>query len=82
MIVKYYIPDYSQGPQDAVELPKNYIGYSWRAMAEVAAEHYHNKGGWEAEWPITFVLLNEKDEEKGRFEVDRESVPVFHASEV
>ena len=83
MIVKYYIPDHGETPQDAVELPKNYIGYTWRYMAEVAAQDHHDgHGGWESTWPITFVLLNEKDQEMGRFEVERESVPQFHATEV
>ena len=81
MYVKYYLPDYMEGRGDAVELPKNYIGYSYEQMAELAAEHFnYHRGGWESEWPITFAIIV-NDVEVGRYEVGCAAVPHFHATE-
>ncbi len=51
-----------------------------RLLAENAAEDYHGEhDGWEATWPIKLVLYS-GSKELGRFEVDREAVPQFHAT--
>jgi len=50
--------------------------------AELCAEHYHDYfDGRESGWPLTFVFFENEEGgvELGRFEVDRETVPEFHA---
>ena len=51
--------------------------------AETVAEHYQDyENGWGASWPLTIVLFDLEDNELGRFDVDREAVPMFIANEI
>jgi hypothetical protein len=53
------------------------LGY----IAEECAEDYHNNhDGWEASWPVTFVMWDHRGEELGTCEVSRETAPVFQAA--
>ena len=54
-----------------------------RDAAVDAAEDYHgNHDGWESAWPIDFYIYESEDGPPvGRFEVERETVPQFHAWE-
>lgn len=50
-----------------------------RAAAKAFAEHFHNRrDGWECTWPIKFVV-HERDRGYFAVEVERETVPEFHA---
>jgi hypothetical protein len=50
-------------------------------MAREAAEHFHSeRDGWECQWPREFTLLDDGGNELGRFEVERDVEPVFHAT--
>lgn len=53
-------------------------------LAEECAEDYHHEhDGWEATWPLTFILYETKDgPERARMSVDCETVPSFTATEV
>lgn len=54
-------------------------------IAERCAEDFHsNHDGWECSWPREFVLWGSEEggEELGRFEIDRETVPVFSAVQI
>lgn len=57
--------------------------HNWRDLAVDAAEDYHsNHDGWEATWPLEIVLYeSENGVAVARFEVERETVPQFHAWE-
>jgi hypothetical protein len=51
------------------------FGMAW---AEQAAEDYHNRSAGAAVFPAVVALYDGKDgPEIGRFDVDREAVPVF-----
>ena len=83
--MKYYVDDHGT-IEDAEMIPdcdcsETTAGLAW--AAEYAAEDYHsNHDGWEATWPLTFVVLDDELNELGRFSVDREAVPQFHASKI
>jgi hypothetical protein len=50
--------------------------------ADAAEDYYSNYDGWEAAWPLEFVLYESEDGPAvGRFEVDCETVPQFSACE-
>lgn len=50
-------------------------------IAEECAQDYHqNHDGWEAHWPVTFVMWDAQGKELGTCEVYRESEPVFQAA--
>ena len=50
------------------------------ARAQDAAENYqYNHGGWEASWPLEFEILTADEEIIERYEIERESEPVFYA---
>lgn len=54
-----------------------------RDVAIDAAEDYHSHhDGWESVWPLEFVIYDAEDGDPiARFEVERETVPTFHAWE-
>lgn len=54
-----------------------------RDVAIDAAEDFHsNHDGWESVWPMDFTIYeSEEGPAVGRFEVERETVPQFHAWE-
>jgi hypothetical protein len=55
-----------------------------RDVATDAAKDYHgNRDGWESHWPVEISLYeSEEGPEVARFEVERETVPQFHATEL
>ena len=58
----------------------NYSGR--RGAAAECAEHFWNEfDGEDHGWPLTFTILDEDDNELGRFQVDVETAPRFSASE-
>lgn len=51
-------------------------------IAEGAAEDYfQHHDGWEASWPLTFVIFDDDEKEIGRVLVQHETVPSFRAIE-
>ena len=52
-----------------------------RMIAQDAARDYFNNGGWEATWPLEFLIYS-GDELLGRFEIEMEPVPEFRARSV
>ncbi len=79
---KYFIDDQS-GPEDAWTLKTRWDARNLDYVAEDAAEDYHSRhDGWEDSWPLTFVILDEELNELGRFSVERETVPQFHAEKI
>ena len=77
--MKYYLPGFSEGPEDAIELNKTFIGTLEWVATKAAEDHHFNHGGWEHTWPLIFVLIKDNGEECGRFSVDRECIPQFQA---
>ena len=57
------------------------IAEALRDVAVDAAEDYHsNHDGWESHWPLMFTIYeSEEGPPVARFEVERETVPAFHA---
>lgn len=54
--------------------------FDHRDLAEKCAEYYHdNHDGWESSWPCDFRIYDADRNFVGCWEVDRESMPVFHA---
>lgn len=83
MKLKYAILDYDPQLEDLIgpiESPSPDTPDS--ETAAECAEHYHShQCGSDAEWPLTFVLFDERGvEEYGRFRVRREMEPGFYAS--
>lgn len=83
-MLKYYIPDHGEGPEDARELKPRFehrrVPEDPEHFVEEAAEYCQShRDGWEWSWPVVFVVLN-GDTEAGRFEVHREFEPTFSAS--
>jgi hypothetical protein len=78
--MKYYIEDHGGSPEDCFELKTKWSEKYLRWVAQDAAENYwNNHDGWEASWPLEFVILGDELEELGRFTVDMEAVPQFYA---
>ena len=82
--MNYYLPEHSETVDDAMAIPMSrHLWDNPRLCAEMAAEHCNDeRGGWEWKWPITIAVLNNELQEVGRFSVDREAVPQFHASKI
>lgn len=80
---RYFIPDHGSTADDAFEFTSNSdyeeadVWGRWLAQ-EAASDYHHNHDGWEATWPLDFVLLHE-DKVIGRFTVERDHEPVFYA---
>lgn len=71
--------DESITPGDLILMNLYFLGET-SEMAEWAAKDYHQRhDGWEAAWPLTFVLFDENEKEIGRYLVDREVEPIFRA---
>lgn len=52
-------------------------------IAEDAADDYHsNHDGWEGSWPLNLYVFTPFGEPLGAFKIERESQPVFSASEL
>ena len=83
MEVEYIIRNRSdEYPQDAVMVPqKEHLDSTGRLLAEKAALHYFNDGGYEASWPVTFDIYIDGDLD-GRYEIEQEAVPVFYAKKL
>ena len=76
--MKYYVLEHGS-PDDSFPVPKTKDRWD-RWTAQEAAEDYHNNhDGWEAIWPLTFVILDDGGNEKARYSVEREYDPVFYA---
>lgn len=73
---------YSSGGSDQRYLLRTYGTLS--DVAVEAAEDFHSHhDGWEARWPREFVLYDSEDGEPiARFEVERDTEPVFHAHQL
>lgn len=80
---QYYLPDHGEDETDATEFGSRWGKDSLRWVAQDAAEEHHSEhDGWEHNWPLLFVILDENGDELGRFNVERETRPEFHATEV
>jgi hypothetical protein len=77
--MKYLVwrPEHGQTIVDAAEI--EYLGDpSLAEVAERAAEIYHDQGGYEASWPLKFVVAyGDRNIVLGEVEVDRVTVPAF-----
>ena len=78
---KYFVTGRGTTADDAYECDVNF-DYSdatdakW--IAEECAQDYHdNRDGWESKWPIKLSLI--LSDGIHDFEIERESVPQFHA---
>lgn len=84
MQYKYSCPDAGEGFEDAAQFENAYrpedVNLLW--VAEHAAELYHHAGGYEESlWPLVIDLWT-GGKALGRFSVERECVPTFHATKV
>lgn len=52
------------------------------SATECAENFFNHRNGWEATWPLTFVLFDVVDVELGRFYVEIEVTPDFRARRV
>jgi hypothetical protein len=83
MIVYYSVPEHDAETRYRIaETTWNFDDPDY--LAEECAENYHHEhDGWEADWPLTFVLYETKDgPERARMSVDCKPVPWFTATEV
>ena len=79
---RYNIPD-QMNSDDYYEFKSYYDDSDGDWLAEAAADDYHHHhDGWESHWPITFILQREDGSVVGTYEVERETVPQFNATEV
>ena len=76
--ITYYVLD--DGDEDCtIPAPfDHHLAPTQDDAAECAEDWYKHHDGWEAEWPVTVVLLVEGTEHS-RWVVEREEVPVFVA---
>ena len=77
---KYHVSEHDEDSQYELFSPHTGPGdLGW--VAEMAAEDYHsNHDGWEASWPLTFVITDMGGNRLGQCLVERETVPQFRAS--
>lgn len=69
--------------EDSHSLESNFSDGNGKWLAEAAAEDYHRKhDGWESTWPIEFIIMRTDGSVIGKYSVDREYDPSFHATEV
>jgi len=47
-----------------------------------AEDFYSNHDGWEYDWPLKMYLWTSGGKKLGVFEVERETVPEFHANKL
>ena len=83
--MKYFIDDH-ETIEDAITIPGSEgtdatSGLLW-AAEDAAEDHHTNHDGWECSWPLAFVILDDELNELGRFSVDREMLPQFHATKL
>ena len=81
-----YKPDWYTTPDDWIEFThKDVVRLSILgvdSIAEVVAEDYfYKRGGWEGQWPKRFHTEIE-GVNHGLWEIQAETVPVFHAGKV
>jgi hypothetical protein len=78
--MKYYIPDHGETATDAIDIGDSRRMYEHDSLtAEAAAAHAHYQHGcWEANWPLTIVLVDD-DGRTSSWTAYREAVPSFHA---
>jgi hypothetical protein len=77
--MRYYVVEDGGGPEDNFKVPKAGEDRDLTFTARYCAEDYHsNHDGWEASWPLTFVILDEDLNELGCFLIDREAIPQFN----
>lgn len=77
---KYYIVEHGESAETAIEFESSWGPMHAGWIAEDAAEYgYGNNDLWEADWPLTFVIVDEDDNELGRYVVEIESTPSFCA---
>lgn len=81
---KYTCPDYDERPEDARTFESAFdVAQDPEWVAEDAAEYDHdNCDGWESTWPKVIQLWSVTGFSLGQFDVERESVPQFHAVRV
>lgn len=81
---KYTCPDYDEPLEDARTFGSNFdVVVDPERVAEDAAEYDHdNCDGWESAWPKAIQLWSVTGFSLGQFNVERESVPQFHAVRV
>ena len=80
-LYKYAVEEHGESYEDAMEFASLWEGHLPQYVAEEMAEYeFHNRDGWEAEWPLTFRLWDADGEELGVFEIKLEEEPSFHAT--
>ena len=78
--MKYYVV-FAEDAEDAEEF---HSYWEWNKghnieIAQDAAEQFHRRNGFEADWPVEISILSDDGEELARFEVEMEMVPKFSA---
>lgn len=78
---RYNIPD-TMGSDEWFEFrSRHYYHPDACFIVEDAAEDYHQKhDGWEASWPITFIVQLMDGTDLGTYDVERESVLAFYST--
>jgi hypothetical protein len=80
-MAKYFYSD--EDEDTAFEFESHHTEENPDWIAEAAAEDYHdNHDGWEANWPLILTIWADDKRLLGKFEVERETTPVFSACSV
>jgi len=74
---KYSLED--EDFEDSYEFKSSWDKDNPEYIAEDAAKHHYNDGGWEDDWPIKLTVWNIDGTLLGVFEVHMDLDPVFNA---
>ncbi len=79
---KYIVEDFCETPDDVKTFSSNWdISVNPDYVAEDAAQDlFESHDGWEATWPLVFVLFSVTGYKLGRFSVELEHQPAFSAA--
>jgi hypothetical protein len=84
-MLKYYILEHGETIEDAREVPKagdeESTTHYWFVL-NAARYHYDNEDGWESSWPLTFVIINGKNQEVAKYAIELDFSPNFYAQTV
>lgn len=76
----YFVEEY--GEDDVFPINPTWAKVDTHLAEECAEDYHYNHDGWEASWPLTICIRTEENGPVvGRFEVDRETVPSFVATQ-
>lgn len=82
--MRFFIRDHGETEEDAREVPLSQTDTPilLDEVAEIAAQYHHDhECGWGSSWPLGFSIVSD-DGTIQDFEVGREEIPAFHATEL